>query len=172
MFVSLVRTADQVSTMWPGNNNRTEDEEEEEEEDSLEWSIVSKKKSRERSWKKMRTVQTDRDSLPTILETCSDNEAYCSSGSAEDEDWRATSLSPAASPLLRALIKPSSSGPGVSGDRTQIQTKQQHMPVMKPPIQTNSHYCRHDAAGENNTVCPLAMKLENIKDKVSTGLLL
>ena len=157
--------------MWPGNNNRTEDEDEEEE-DSLAWNIVSKKKSRERSWKKMRTVQTDRDSLPTILETLSDNEAYYSSGSAEDEDWRASSLSPAASPLLRALIKPSylntesSRGPGVSGVRSQIQTKQQHMPVVKPPIQTNSHCCRHDAARENTRVCPLAVKLDNIKDQV------
>ena len=154
--------------MWPDNNNKTEDEEEEEEEeDSLAWNIVSKKKSRERSWKKMKTVQTERDRLPTVPETVSDNEAYYSS--ADDEDWRATSLSPATSPLLRVLIKPSR-GPG--GVRTQIHLKQQHMPGVKPPIQTNSLCCGHDAARENTRVCPLAMKLDNIKDKVSQGLLL
>jgi len=155
--------------MWPGNsnNNRTEDEEEEQEKDSLAWNIVSKKKSRERSWKKMMTEQTERDSLPTILETISDNEAHYSS--AEDEDWRATSVSPAGSPLLRSLIKPSylnkesSRGPGVSGVRTH--PRQQHKPVVKPPIQTNSHCCGHDAARENTRVCPLAMKLDNIQDK-------
>ena len=161
--------------MWrPSNNNKVETEEEEEE--SLAWNVVRKKRSRERGGK-MRTELPDRASLPTILEleALSDNEVCSSysSGSADDEDWRANSLSPAASPLLRALIKPSYApqvvGSEVVGDGARLSHTKQHEPVVKPPIQTSSHSqsCRHDGdITESSRVCPFAMKLDKIKDKV------
>ena len=114
----------------------------------MDWNIVSKKKGRD----KCQTMRTEeRDSLPRVVETGSENEDRYSSD--QEEDLRSGSLSP----LFLAIINNANGSPqvtegGGAGAATEMtKPKPQHQPLVKPPIQTN---------------CSFALKLDNIRDKV------
>ena len=155
----------EINTMWSNGNK-------EEVEESLGWNIVSKKRGREKS-RKMKTEKKDRMGLPTILETVSDNEVSggYSSTSAEDDESRASSVSPTPSPLLLALIRPSSSYRNNSVPATTVgtQAKQDQLAVIKPTTERNYNFCKHEG-NDINRSCSFAMKLNSIKDKVKPDL--